>query len=304
MLPRSTGLFGPQVNGHEIVSLGVDWITATTKWRDSTERMLDWASSQITVEMSRGNDRCFWAMSGFTGHRCGHVQVGFREDEGIVRLTSDYARESWRALYDLCDNVSRLDLQVTSRHEDGPAKRVLSDYRRAKRQSRKRAKGPEVTLISKMKGGVTFYSGMATSRVFGRCYDKEAQSKLKHYESCVRHETQYNGKLAMLVTRDIVQNGTTDTRIARHLSAFWRERLGVFRVLVESPLHICVSRNRPDDERRLSWLAESIGPSVRALVDHGRGPDVLRALGVFITPEGELKTGGPPFLDQALKGAL
>lgn len=274
----------------ELVSLGVDWITATTKWAESTQRMLDWASSQITVEMQRGNDRQWWAMSGFQGHKCGQVQTGFRDDEGIVRLSADYARERWRELYDLCDNVSRLDLQCTTRNELKPHRRVLSDWKRAKRQASKKLKGAEVTIISKMRGGDTFYSGSPQSNKYGRCYDKEAQSKLDHYRGCVRHEVQYNGKLAMLIARDIVASSSGRSRIASHVSSFWRARLGVFMELGDATLQLCCTRPQSDDERRLQWMKEALGPSARSLVARGRAEDFLTALGLRVNSRGELET--------------
>lgn len=273
----------------EIVSLGVDWITATTKTADATYRMLSWASECITVEMRTGNERRPWAMAGFHGHICGQVQAGFREDEGIVRLTSDYAARSWKTLYQLGDTVTRLDLQVTSKTATAPSKRVHADWKRAKRMSAKREKGAEVTIISKMRGGDTFYSGSRQSQLFGRCYDKAAQSKRPEWSMCVRHELQLNGKRAMLVARRINDARHPGDTIASCLQAFWAMRLGSFWLPCEGELPSFGSRHRPDYLQRLEWLRVAVGPSVRNLVKLGKSVELLQALGVRVAADGSLE---------------
>src|SRR5690349_5400537 len=123
------------VNTDVLHELGVDYITCVAKEAGGWHQLKSTAFELLRVEEKKGNKVSGFGMAGFTGFKCGGVQVGQRDEEFLCRLSSEAAQVSWRSVKQFSDNVSRLDLQATVRVESGPSSRIERERRAALRHA-------------------------------------------------------------------------------------------------------------------------------------------------------------------------
>jgi DNA relaxase NicK len=186
--------------------------------------MLSLASELVTFRLREGFQRKGWGMAGFSGFQSQGVQYGKRQHEVIVRLSGDLAHTHWRVLYALANSCTRLDFECTTTSDECPARRVSRAYSQAVRHARRKKKGPAVTIVRCTTGGSTCYLGKRQSVVFGRIYDKEAESKDKRYLGAVRYELEMKGRMAQLTVAHLDQQRYPTDTIAGNLTAFLRAR--------------------------------------------------------------------------------
>jgi hypothetical protein len=270
---------GPQED--VLVGVGVDWLTATAVETGGYQPMHSAATAIFRTQADEGNEPKPWGMAGFKGWRCGSVEIGRRNDETLVRLSSDSAYLSWRQIAQHANNISRIDLQATVLPIDGPTQTINKHRRDALADSEKTGNKKVVRWIQDNREGYTLYLGNRTSICFGRIYDKYQHSKMDHYRGCVRYEVQYHNKLAVHIASALGSDYRTIPRITSYISQFFRGR----EIRLEFPdknwaTYSC-TRRRSDAEKNLAWLAASVRPTVSRLIALGRGEEVLRALGLI-----------------------
>lgn len=238
-------------------------------------------SALFRTEADFGNKVKPWGMAGFSGWRCGSVQVGTRDQEVCVRLSSDAAARSWRQVVQHCQNVSRFDVQATVQVA-GSVARLIDKYKRAaRRNSTKFGDKRRVRWVQEHHGGYTLYLGNRQSNVFGRIYDKYAESKMDHYKNCVRAEAQFQYKLARIIAHGLYSLPSPMPRMASHLTQFFHGRDVDLELPFTDAATYCCSRQRSDVAKTLAWLQTSVRPSIMMLVALGHGEDMFRALGLI-----------------------
>lgn len=263
-----------------LVSIGCDYLTATTKTPEAGERLHYQGSTLFRVQRDFGNKSKPWGMHGFSGYACGSTQVGTRNGEVIVRLSSDSAARSWRQVVQAAENVSRIDLQATVKTTDEAAD-VIDSHRTEASINADEHKGKrKVRWTQEHHGGYTLYLGDRQSNVFGRIYDKWQESKMVQYTGCVRFEAQFQNKLAWFIANSLLASACPKPAVASYLTQFFAGR-GVKLELPErdSATYSC-PRPRSDDDKSLEWLKAAVSPTVKRLIDSGRGEEVLSALGL------------------------
>jgi len=279
----------------KVISAGVDWITATT--RKGTHRSLVGILARRWRDQheSEGNTVKPWEWQGYRGHTMDSLSVGDREDGTIVRLSGDLARQRAPQLLTLCDNVSRIDVQVTIQEKNLCINHAMRGLDAAKQDRRVKAGMCATSLISSTPAGTTAYIGTRISERFYRIYDKSAESKQAYPPGCWRYEVEYKGPRAMSVgdrlhqdkgnteaVRGVVEQAFLDYGVALPCLALppgWRD---------SSP------RTETTDERRLRWLETSVAPVVGRMMESLDRRIVLEALGIMIegpTLSLELETG-------------
>lgn len=265
---------------------GVDWITVTAKEPAKVERLRSFAYAMIDTQLGAGFFGRPWFQSGYVGVACGHVQFGDRQDGCILRLGGYVAKGYWMRVIEMCDNVTRIDLQTTFRAVEQPAVVVHRHYREVQRKRRLFKRAPRLSRICDDDGGYTMYTGRRCSNVMGRIYDKASESKRTEYEGCVRYEVQYNGKRARWVSKVLAQGLYASADIARSVLEFFAERGCSVKPLMDI-LSSAVSFDTSapvepvtDVKRKLEWLLRSVRPSVRHLVNLGLRAQVFAVLGV------------------------
>ena len=238
------------------------------------------ATALFRVEADRGNEIRPWGMSGFKGWKCGHVELGTRDDLFMCRLSGEAAANSWLRMVHLCGRVTRIDVQATIKTGCGPTERI--DFHRDEALAFCRAHDdrPVARWIRDNRKGYTLYLGSRESNVFGRIYDKHAREQLDHFLGCVRYEVQFNSRLANSVAFVLARQASPSLGMAGYIRSFLQER-GVSPPAVEfSQLTPCVPRSRTDAEKKLEWIRTSVRPSVLNLIALGKGAQVLEALGL------------------------
>lgn len=187
----------------EVISTGCDWITGVATEAQSSTSLSLWVGPVLDYEQRRGNVIKAWGMAGFSGWSVGEVQVGQRGPEMMVRLSSEQAMRNWRKVYEVCDNITRLDWQITFKPKRPVRQFIHSKYRQALHHSKKLVRGPSVTLVTGSDGGDTLYLGKRQSDVMGRLYNKGVESKDLTLEGYARAELELKGKLAKIVARSL-----------------------------------------------------------------------------------------------------
>lgn len=262
------------------IESAIDYITLTTKTQKATAEMLQKANLFLLQEERFGNIVEQWSMSGFHGVKCGSLQLGERGYEGIVRLSSSTAAEHWWEFYQVAESVTRVDVQETYRMASSPTEWIVRASRRAQRWSKEHNKSLTVTLWRSNDGGCTLYLGQRSSERYSRIYNKHIESKLDHYERCIRFETEFKGESARVVCRALTDGSLVQSRIHGCLLKTIAGRGVSLPGSPESVTPISVHRTRSDIDRVLQWMTKSLRPSVRLVLESGRLDEMILALGL------------------------
>lgn len=264
------------------IESAVDWITATTQNRKDTALMYHHAEKMAFREQEYGNVVCPWGMSGYSGWKVGQVQYGSRGPEGIVRLSGRTAAEDWFDIYQLCERVTRIDIQETYRLDSDVTRFVVDQYKRGKRYLAKHNPQKRMAIYTGNDGGATCYSGSRQSERMLRLYNKAVESQDDYYERCVRIEGEYKGESARLLAGRL-SGGTLVT--ATICGVLHESATGCGWVVPwsgDSLTPISVRRAKPDSVLMLTWLQKQVRPSVRTLIEKGLLCEVAEALGLTI----------------------
>lgn len=276
----------------EILEIGIDWITATATHKTSARKLYLEGTRLLEDEARSGNDRHHWSMQGYQGFKCGSVQVGTRHDGGIVRLSGGYANDHWTTVFKKADNVSRLDVQVTIKPDNGASRFIQQTYKRACRYSSSLTRGPEVKSFRSLRSGNTVYLGSRKSEVFGRCYDKWRESKLDHYAECVRLEVEMKERLALRAAAGLYDSRRPATDMLGIVYYFFQKRAGATWTAVNMPTFIKGRRSATDRERQLEWVRTACAPTIKRLIADGYRDEVLECLGLrlsVVSASGKIK---------------
>jgi len=262
------------------VSAGVDWITGVANDDISALKLAAIGHDLFYFETQRGNLKKGWGMAGFSGFKCGEVELGFRNHEVIVRLMSDVAQNCWRGVYEASDSITRIDLQYTIDIKREVQPTILKLYQQANEKSLERKRGPTNRVTFGNDGGATLYCGVRQSDVFGRIYAKGPQSKDSYYETCMRLEVQFQRKLAQIVSRAVAKSTDIARTAIESSDAFFSKRIRNFSPHTAGVVNYSCSRKTSNLQQRLKWLCESVKPSVKLLIDHNELAATIEALGL------------------------
>jgi hypothetical protein len=264
-----------------VTEVGVDWLTVTAKGSDARLGLGVCARRRARVISQEGNMVQPWTFSGYQGFRTRGLQWGERPDSTIVRLSSDEARWNWWEFYELSENVTRVDWQVTHRTALSPFKRVLAHHRQARKYWRKRRDGPTITMITDDRQGATLYLGKRSSRLLLRCYNKHAESMDQRYEGCVRYEVEMKGELGKFMMLKLSSGIDPLPGIISQVHQMFHER-GVVPEFAKEVLPFACewSRKATDADRKRQWLRNQVQPTVSFLIGHFGMAAVAEDLGL------------------------
>ena len=266
----------------EIVDCGVDYLTVSTADRFRGKRMVDHAVTLMRKEKLAGWTIRKWGLSGFEGFQVGSIQAGTRDIESLVRISGRVAHDHWTTFYDLSDNCSRIDLQVTARGSSSPRSVIAGCYRALRRHRRTLAKGSEITLVSSVGSGSTIYVGKRISDKFLRIYDKHAESGLDQWRDCVRYELELKNREALRRSAEVRSAEDPGTVTRDQIAGYLRDKGHAPRW---APLVTASSGwpERTDDcARSLRYVESCVAPMVQRLAASVGAPRVLEALGLCV----------------------
>ena len=264
-----------------ILDCGVDWITGTNSDRKPAQHLAQKALWIMASELRNGNEKVPWSMSGYHGWKCGGVQFGDRGDSLMVRLSGPTAWWYWKDLYPLFSNVSRIDVQVTVQYERASSWVIAKHYRQAMRYFRLGKAKRTIALYRSSDGSATAYLGRRISDCFGRIYEKGKESKLDHYQNCVRYELELKHDTATRAAK-LLYDAEDHQRDSVSLIADWFRDAGVRSPALEVVRlpNIRASRALSTAETRLLWMRSQVRPAVQALLAMLDREQVLEALGL------------------------
>ena len=273
----------------EVVDFGVDWFTCTGNTRTSKQRLFNLGHRLIKKEAGYGNVKHNWGFEGYEGFKSGGVAVGTRDAGSIVVCTGREARDYWRDAYDACDNVSRIDIQYTTRSDRTPAYTINRSRREALRHANTLRRPPKVSLWSEHRGSNTLYLGKRVSENFGRIYDKATESQQPVFEGCVRFEREVKGNLALQLSKYLYPKRTHRERLLAEVQGFMQRR-GVPYLGTADKLKLLNSpRRKTDVTRKREWLTNQVRPTVELLSEYYSIEDIANWLGLSQTKKGNLK---------------
>jgi len=269
-----------------IVDHGIDWFTTTATDKKTAHLALLRAENLIFKEQRLGFIRKPWKMAGYSGWRAGRIEFGTREDGCIVRLSSGLADSEWWEFWQTTERCSRIDLQATLKHVDGPIVPLRKMARAVRRFYGTRKDGPTITEWSNSEGGYTLYLGKRASDLYFRGYNKEAQTNLPEYEGCLRLEVEFKKRVAESVIASLLSCETVAIGVCGILSFFLRDRGAAPLSFQEIPQKFYRPAIVPDLLKVSRWLKECVEPSVIRLVEAGLLLETIDNLGLtnFVTP--------------------
>ena len=284
---------------------GVDWITATGLGGKQTQQMAEFGVNLLRESHELGNEYKPWGMAGFHGFKCGPMQMGQRNHELIIRASSDWAARYWREIYELADNISRLDVQATIADDRVPSERIKMHYNQGRCFAARRRNAGALSMYSTNDGPSTIYFNKRISDRFGRIYDKAAESGHEYFRGCVRYEVELKGDVAKCMAHQLFIASNADALAGRHALQFFADR-GLTVAQYLPPLSSASSgvqdfltsdrlnprRSISDRDRQLKWLSKSVRSTVQKLITSGRLTDVQEALGLLSSAQGNA-THGP-----------
>lgn len=265
----------------DVVTAGVDWITATARAGRPAEAMQRMGDRHLALAECQGLKPFEARSHGYQLVGCGDVRLGVRDEDTMVSLAGETARGYWEEVARVATNVSRLDLQTTVRF-DPPDEYLAEDHYRALVKRNRELRRP-VTIEAQLRDVAyqTVYVGARANDTRARIYDKGAQSKDAFYAGCWRYEVQYRDDYAGWIADALLQEQDVPGAVASSVSEYLKRRAVDVRYYPgEHPGYVPMRRKESSDARRLRWLAEQVYATVRDLEQRGRGEDAYAALGV------------------------
>lgn len=266
---------------HSIYSAGVDWLTATKQRTREAESFQELGRKLLCDVESQGNDVRLSKRMGYHGKQSGGVYFGVRADTYLLMLSGSDADEYWSHVVPICDNISRLDLQVTVELETANPTFVRSNYMRARRGQTGRGRKRAVALIQHSTNGDSLYLGQRISDVYARHYDKGRESKCAPAGKLLRYEVETKREVA----RSLATSLKSSPQPRADAAGYVVKTFAASRVLVP-PLEIGSLRNArvgqaSNDARRLLYMASVVRPMLEGLTRRGKIIEALRALGLL-----------------------
>ncbi len=284
-----------------LLEVGIDYITATTTAR-RTESSLDAFGSYLVDEQVReGHKGRTCKLRGYSGQAAGHAAWGRRYDGAYLRLSGSLAAAWWPQVVNLCENVSRIDLQVTVVPDIGPTRTLQKHHSQMRRRNKMRGRPAKWKVWSGPSGPEAIMLGKRISDRFGRVYDKGIESGVPRYAGALRYEVELKNALAWSMAQQLDSQPEEAPAIGAYVQAFMAVRITQLGwpwwpsyqsgpngpspenscIVGASPMFPVSSSNNMDHiHRQLRWMAVQVTPAITRLVRAGFRSEVLTALGL------------------------
>lgn len=258
----------------------VDWLTCTGS-TPSAESTL-WALGDRLLDRSEleGEKPSRWHSNGYSGWTGPGVAFGKRPDGVVLRLSGAQAAKQWFEATSACENLSRLDMTVDTKF-DPPVTEVARDiYGSVGHRPSRNGRPPKTTLWMGSDGGQTVYIGARVSENFGRVYDKGIESETAPAGEWWRWEVEAKGDTALSAGKALLLAEDPMRSLHSHVASWFAQRCGYVFPDVSMRCFYKECQQPSTNEKRLSWLATSVRPSIGKLVEAGLLKEVLAALGL------------------------
>lgn len=268
----------------EQVTAGIDWLTLTLPLGATMDNEWIHDGQNILHEIAKeGYDIAPRGLLGYKGYSAANCFVGTREDGHMIQLCGRFADPWFRVLYRPDAHCSRIDVQVTVKHDVMPRNVAGKAYNDTLHQdgAPERRKRRKTYLITGSDGGQTLYVGAPSSDQRGRLYNKEVQSESPEYIRTWRYEVVLRNERAQpLCDRLLALKEEASHFLAAYVAMWWETRgIQTPWSVIEAPAPLPPQKTLPTDvERQLKWLSAQVAPTISRLIAAGYRDTIYAAL--------------------------
>lgn len=262
------------------IAASCDWLTLTFKEGYVRKYVSEDAHELLAKYTREGAEGETWAWMGFEGWSIAGVSWGTREDCDILRLSGGMAELLFSRFCHHPCNCSRLDVALTVSFGK-PIHHVASLSYQAIELMAEPTIQRVNSLIVNTRGGETLYIGSRSSDQFGRVYDKGVESGRKEMGLEWRYEVEFKSERAGQVLKRLTSTKDRPTLYVALVATFFEKRgVGMPSIQRGMDIEVPLPVVAVSDDRAVAWLAKQVRPTVHRLLQKGKGPEVLIALGL------------------------
>jgi len=171
-------------------------------------------------------------------------------------------------------------VQITIRYKRDAASQISNNYKTAMRSKKRGDIKRAVSLFRSDDGSATLYLGKRSSDKFCRIYEKGIESKLDHYEECVRYEVEFKNKCAVEAAT-FLRDAKNEYEAAKSVVMGY---LADCRIsppgLGDVPLtSIRAPTERPTHHSTFQWLNTQVRPVLERVLEWDAHVEAVEALG-------------------------
>lgn len=266
----------------EIVSAGVDWITATAEAGDTMQMQEALSLHEFDRARDRGERIRPVSRLGYVGYSSDNYFHGHSENGRIIIATGARAHDLFPSVANVSDNIARLDVQVTVDFGDERPHIAKQAYEALGTRTPASVRVRNCTLITNQPEGETLNVGKRKSDFYGRIYDKGTESKAAPPLSLWRWEVECKRGSANRIAAYLRGSGSTEVA-AREVVQGYFQRRGLRPPWSKSQLSCPQEWKAPDrGHNTLLWFRDTLSKTIRKQIElHGK-EKVLDALGLTI----------------------
>lgn len=258
---------------------GVDYIRLTANDHKPYEAWREVLEPEFTIEDQRGRKPHWRWVLGYYGRVGEHCFVGKGEQGAMIQVSSGLANHLCMPVSRIGGKCSRIDLQLTVPAVSSASQTLHEAFVMASAVPKRNGHPTLVQMRDTNYGARMLEIGSRQSEVYGRIYDKYAESKMEEYRGMVRYEIEVKQPQSVDLHRWLMEDRLTMFN-AKHITTEWFRKRGVpvfwDDYELKSPPDI-VKRTKNDDTK-VSWLASQVRPSVKELCAKGKALEVAKAL--------------------------
>jgi hypothetical protein len=265
----------------DIISAGVDWITATAQEGDNIEASDSLARHVLERSLDAGGEVRPASRHGFTGYDTEGFFHGHGQRGRLTIASGAQASSLWSSIRNTSDHISRLDLQVTVwTHGEQPHLGVQA-YRCLRDKPPAKIRVNNVTLISNHPKGETCNVGKRISDQYGRIYDKAAEAGLGDERTVWRYEVEYKNRRAGFIGSHLARSAHRAGEVASLVRRWFLDRgldpaFGLDETSSTLELHLGSTKRDT-----LSWFRDTLSKTIERQIERHGLPKVLDALGLL-----------------------
>lgn len=269
------------VQSSNLPECGVDWLTCTATGGFAVDGLEAIARRELLLQKEAGQTIRPASWQGYVGHRGENIFYGCRPKEAALTLSGASPLPLIKECIEAATNVSRIDLQITVRHEQPYMSYGKLAYSLLEDGGTRPGRKPIITRIHKTAPGETISVGSRLSDQYGRVYDHGVKHGTSAPGTAWRHEVEFKRDSALHIARQITLPDKALDSIARTVYLWYASR--GLRLMEREPSgslmeSVGTVRNDPGG---IEWLRRNVQSTVlKAVHTHGLAA-TLDALGLL-----------------------
>jgi DNA relaxase NicK len=263
---------------YEIVSCGVDWITATTTGGNPSKEFDALGKSILERDMDMNREVRSSMRLGFIGYESEHFFIGHRGRERMIQASSSRADALATDIIKSASNVSRVDAQVTVFTDNDKPRLALHGYSSLTQSPSPKGRKSRLTLIQSQPEGDALLIGSRRSDYYARLYDKGVESQTAEARTLWRYEVEAKRGRAFALARALLNCDDLKTLCASFVHS-WFARKGLEPFYEPKGVgQISLFHIDRRDSDALRWFRSTVSKAIRKAANRYGWPSVLEAL--------------------------